>query len=83
VNFPLRLAWQEEKQLDDGSRLDVVEIVCVRDMFPSLFLSWSGQGLISTSVINQRIIKINVSRKCFKYWTFVPFATVNINISVF
>jgi hypothetical protein len=41
VNFLRRLALQEEK-LDDSSRLDVVEIARVPDMFPSLFPSWSG-----------------------------------------
>jgi len=29
-------------ELDDGSRLDVVEIARVPDMLPSLFPSWSG-----------------------------------------
>ena len=32
----------QEKRLDDSSRLDVVEIVRVTDMLPSLFPSWSG-----------------------------------------
>jgi len=49
VNFLQRLALQE-KQLDDSSRLDVVEIVRVPDMHPSLFPSWQGYGLISTPV---------------------------------
>jgi len=31
-----------KKKLDNSSRLDVVEIARVRDMFPSLFPSWSG-----------------------------------------
>jgi len=30
------------KNLDDSSRLDVVEIARVPDMLPSLFPSWSG-----------------------------------------
>ena len=30
------------KKLGDSSRLDVVEIARVPDMFPSLFPSWSG-----------------------------------------
>ena len=34
------------KITDDSSRLDVVEIARVRDMLPSVFLSWSGKGLI-------------------------------------
>jgi hypothetical protein len=38
------------KNLDDSSRLDVVEITRVPDMLPRLFPSWSGQGLISTTV---------------------------------
>ena len=38
------------KKLDVSSRLDAVEIARVPDMLPSLFPSWSGQGLISTSV---------------------------------
>ena len=32
-----------KKELDDSSRLDVVEIACVPDMLPSLFPSWSYQ----------------------------------------
>jgi len=35
---------------DDSSCLDVVEIARGSDMLPSLFPSWSGQGLISTPV---------------------------------
>ena len=31
-----------KKNLDDSSRLDVVEIVCVPDMLPRLFPSWTG-----------------------------------------
>ena len=31
-----------EKEPDDTSRLDVVEIARVPDMLPSLFPSWSG-----------------------------------------
>jgi len=34
--------------LDYSLRLDVVEIARVPDMLPSLFPSWSGEGLIST-----------------------------------
>ena len=30
------------KNLDDSSRLDVVEIAHVSDMLPTLFPSWSG-----------------------------------------
>ena len=30
------------KNLDDSSRLDVVEITHLTHMLPSLFLSWSG-----------------------------------------
>jgi hypothetical protein len=30
------------KELDDSSRLDVVEIAPIPDMLPSLFPSWSG-----------------------------------------
>jgi hypothetical protein len=41
-----------KKNLDDSPRLDVVEIARVPDMLPSLFPSWSGQGLISTPVID-------------------------------
>jgi len=32
----------QEKQLDDSSRFDVVEIARVSDMLLSLFPSWSG-----------------------------------------
>jgi len=49
VNFLCHLALQE-KQLDDSSRLGVVEIALVPDMLPSVFPSWSGKGLISTPV---------------------------------
>ena len=44
------LPCRGKKKLDDSSRLDVVEIARVPDMFPSLFRSWSGYGLISTTV---------------------------------
>ena len=40
--FPSALCLAEKKKLDDISRLDVVEIVRVPDMFLSLFSSWSG-----------------------------------------
>jgi len=36
------LALQNKKELDDSSRLDVVEIALVRVMLPSLFPIWSG-----------------------------------------
>jgi hypothetical protein len=42
VNFLRRLALQEKEDLDDSSRLDVVEIARVLDMLPSFFPSWSG-----------------------------------------
>jgi len=42
VNFLRRLALQEKKELDDSSRLDVVEIALVPDMLRSLFPSWSS-----------------------------------------
>jgi hypothetical protein len=50
MNFLRCLALQGKKELDDSSRLDAVEIVCVTDMLLSLYPSWSGQGLISTPV---------------------------------
>jgi hypothetical protein len=37
VNFLRRLALQDKNKLDDGSRLDVVEIARVPDMLPSWF----------------------------------------------
>ena len=40
MNFLRRLALQEKKNIDDSSRLDVVEIARVPDMLPSLFPSW-------------------------------------------
>jgi hypothetical protein len=40
MNFLRRLALQEKH--DDSSRLDVVEIVRIPDMLPSLFPSRSG-----------------------------------------
>ena len=39
-----------QKKLDYNSRLHFVEIARVPDMLPSLFPSWSGQGLVSTPV---------------------------------
>ena len=49
ANVSVRMAWisfgallAEKKNLDNSSRLDVVEIARVPDMFPSLFPSWSG-----------------------------------------
>ena len=36
------LPWKGGGELDDSSRLDVVEIARVPDMLPSLFPSWSG-----------------------------------------
>ena len=57
ANVSVRMAWISfctfscrKKELDDTSRLDVVEIARVPDVLPSLFPSWSGQGLISTPV---------------------------------
>ena len=41
ANFLQRLALQGKK-IDDGSRLNVLEIARVPDMLPSLFPSWSG-----------------------------------------
>jgi hypothetical protein len=38
----LSVPCKEKEKLDDGSRLDVVEIARVPDMFPSLFPSSSG-----------------------------------------
>jgi len=38
MNFLRRLALQENKTLDDSSRLDIVEIARVPDMLPGLFL---------------------------------------------
>jgi hypothetical protein len=32
----------QEKQLDDSSLLDIVEMARVPDMLPSLFAYWSG-----------------------------------------
>ena len=54
--------------LDDSSRLDVVEIARVPDMLRILFPFWSGYGLISTPV-EQFTNKINcVVASC---WTFI------------
>jgi len=57
ANVSVRMAWISfgalpcrGGDLDDSSRLDVVEIARVPDMLPSLFPSWSGYGLISTPV---------------------------------
>jgi hypothetical protein len=40
--FPLAPCLAGKKKLYDSSRLDVVEIVRVPDVLPSLFPSWSG-----------------------------------------
>jgi len=48
--FPSAPCLAGKKKLDGSSRLDVVEIARVHDMLPSLFPSWSGYGLISTTV---------------------------------
>ena len=40
--FPPAPCLAGKKKLDDSSRLNVVEIVRVPDMPPSLFPSWSG-----------------------------------------
>ena len=48
ANVFIRMAWISfsalpcQKKLGDSSRLDIVETVCVPDMLPSLFPSWSG-----------------------------------------
>jgi hypothetical protein len=48
--FPSALCLAgKNKKPDDSSRLDV-NIARDPDMLPSLFPSWSGQGLISTTV---------------------------------
>ena len=38
----LRSLALQEKQLDDSSLLDIVEMARVPDMLPSLFAYWSG-----------------------------------------
>jgi len=40
--FPLASCLAGKTELDDSSRLDVVEIARVPDMLPSVFTSWSG-----------------------------------------
>jgi len=40
--FPPAPCFAGKKELDDSSRLDVIEIARVPDMLPSLFPSWSG-----------------------------------------
>jgi len=49
ANIYVRMAWISfgalpcrKKKLDDGSRLDIVEIARVPDMLPSWGPSWSG-----------------------------------------
>ena len=56
ANVSVKMAWisfgtflarrgkqqQQQKKLNEGSRLDVVEIARVPDILPSLFPSWSG-----------------------------------------
>jgi len=41
-NVSVKAPCLAEKNLDDSSRLDVVEIARVPDMHRSLFPSWSG-----------------------------------------
>jgi len=41
-SVPCRARKKKKRELDDRSRLDVVEIARVPDMLPSLFPSWSG-----------------------------------------
>jgi len=53
------------KKLDDSSRLDVVEMARVPDMLPSLFPSWSGQGLISTPVLRPDLFLLHFFRDLF------------------
>ena len=43
--FPSAPCLAGKKELDDSLRLDVVEIVRVPDMLPSLFPSWSAKDL--------------------------------------
>jgi len=40
--FPSALCLARKKNLDDSSRLDIVEIARVPDMLQSVFPSWSG-----------------------------------------
>jgi len=40
--FPSAPCLAGKNELDDSSRLDVVEIARVPDILPSLFPSWSG-----------------------------------------
>ena len=47
-----------KKKLDESSRLDVVEIADIPDTLPSLFHSWSGQGLISSPVIIINMLRV-------------------------
>ena len=51
-DFPSAPSLAGGGELDDNSRVDVVEIARVPDMLPSLFPSWSGYGLISTPDYN-------------------------------
>jgi len=56
--FPLAPYLAGKNKLDDSSRLDVVEIAEILDTLPSFFLSWSGQGLISTPVIMSNMLRV-------------------------
>jgi len=62
VNFIRRLALQEKKR-GDSPLLDFVEIARVPDMLPRLFPSWSGLGLISTTVL---FLHTNAMTKIFQ-----------------
>ena len=54
--------WNREK-LDDSTRLDVVEIARNPDMLPSLFPSWSGEGLISTPAMSRWFMNSNYCQR--------------------
>ena len=58
ADVSVRMTWISfgtlpcRKKKLDSWRLNVVEIARVSNTLPSLFLSWSGQGLISTPVLD-------------------------------
>jgi hypothetical protein len=70
VNFLRRHALLEKKILDDSSRLDVVEITRVRNMFPSLVSFLVG------------LRTYQHPGKCFQFFRIASSATVTTDVFI-
>ena len=64
LEFHLAPCLAGRKELDDNSRLDVVEIADVPDVLPSLFPSWSGLDLSTT----RHVLSMKALLKCRCLW---------------